>query len=43
MYIEFGEQDQQAPTIEEVKEFGVSEFVQTHSLLDHEMTETVTC
>ena len=37
---EFGEQDQQAPIIEEVKEFGVSQFVQTQSLLDHEMAET---
>ena len=36
---EFGEQDQQAPIIEEVKESGVSQFVQTHSFLDHEMAE----
>ena len=33
-YREFGEQDQQAPIIEEVKEFG--QFG-TQSLLDHEM------
>ena len=37
---EFEEQDQQAPTIEELKEFGVSQFIQTQSLLDHEMAET---
>ena len=37
---EFGEQDQQAPMIEEVKEFGVSQFIQTQSLLDHEMADT---
>ena len=36
----FGEQDEQAPIIEEVKEFDVSQFVQTQSLLDHEMAET---
>ena len=36
---EFGEQDQQAPIIEEVKESGVSQFIQTQSLLDHEMAE----
>ena len=40
MYREFGEQDQQAPIIEEVKEFGVSQFIQTQSLRDHEMAET---
>ena len=28
---EFGEQDQQAPIIEEVKECGVSQFIQTQS------------
>ena len=33
---EFGEQDQQAPIIEEVKEFGQ---IGTQSLLDHEMAE----
>ena len=33
---EFGEQDQQAPIIEEVKEFGQ---IETQSLLDHEMAE----
>ena len=34
---EFGEQDQQAPTIEEVKEFGQ---IQGQGLVDHEMAET---
>ena len=34
---EFGEQDQQAPIVEEVKEFGQ---IGTQSLLDHEMAET---
>ena len=33
---DFGEQDQQAPIIEEVKEFGQ---IGTQSLLDHEMAE----
>ena len=33
----FGEQDQQAPIVEEVKEFGQ---IETQSLLDHEMTDT---
>ena len=33
---EFGEQDRQAPSIEEVKEFGQ---IQAQSLLDHEMAE----
>ena len=36
---EFGEQDQQAPVIEKVKEFGVSQLIQTQRLLDHEMAE----
>ena len=36
MQREFGEQDQQAPVIEEVKEFGQ---VEAQSLLDHEMAE----
>ena len=34
---EFGEQDEQAPIVEEVKEFGQ---IGIHSLLDHEMTDT---
>ena len=34
---EFGEQDQQAPVMEGVKEFGQ---IQAQSLLDHEMAET---
>ena len=33
---EFGEQDQQAPVVDEVKEFGQ---IQKQSLLDHEMAE----
>ena len=33
---QFGEQDQQAPIIEEVKEFGQ---IEAQSLLDHEMAE----
>ena len=33
---QFGEQDQQAPMIEEVKEFGQ---IEAQSLLDHEMAE----
>ena len=37
LYREFGEQDQQAPIIEDVKEFGQ---MVTQSLLDHEMAET---
>ena len=37
---EFGEENQQAPIVEEVNEFGVSQFIQTQSLLDHEMAET---
>ena len=37
MYREFGEQDQQAPIVEEVKEFGQ---VGIQSLLDREMTDT---
>ena len=36
----YREQDQQAPIVEEVKDFGVSQFIQTQSLLDHEMAET---
>ena len=40
MYREFGEQDQHAPIIEKEKEFGVFQFIQTQSLLDHEMAET---
>ena len=39
MYREFGEQDQQAPIIEEVKESGMPQFVQAQSLVDHEMAE----
>ena len=39
MYRELGEQDHQAPIIEEVKEPGVFQFLQTQSLLDHEMAE----
>ena len=37
MYREFGEQDQQAPIVEEVKEFWQ---IGIQSLLDHEMTDT---
>ena len=29
---EFGEQDQQAPIVDEVKESGVSQFIQTNSM-----------
>ena len=36
MYREFGEQDQQAPIIEEMKGFGQ---IQAQSVLDHEMAE----
>ena len=36
MYREFGEQDQQAPIVEEMKGFGQ---IQAQSLLDHEMAE----